>query len=503
MNTPAMMAAFSVAAPGGGRAPSDGSLAQLGVPATEGASMVAGRADLLGQGANTAASVAQGRLADLLADFDPSGTIGRELAATDTALRQVAAESSESPLLDPAAAELGSAPRVRTLAPGELLPEVEQLDEDLVEVLVDGAQVVVSANGVPAAEGNEVPLEGAPPSVEQATLLEAVISTDPAEQIVADQTVGVETVAASAWSQLIVAAPASVPAADLVARNLLPSVRDFSSGRSANAARPTAPAPAAASLPSHDQVALTARQVTHASSAATSALRPHSTPVAAQSASSGTFDAAPWLAPDPSASAPGEVETVRSSSDRVETGSTARPTSGLRTGPLLLNPSSIAVDVPVEAGDAEAISSRGTDITRPAMSSLRSVRVASPASPNLMATAPEVPVMPGERSITRVDVRVSDGERVLELGVSRETDGYAVEVRAARDFVADIQDLEGDIDAALREDGGEGLASFDATSEDEYESAGSELEEATGADRGDSPVDRPVSDPNRILDRHA
>jgi hypothetical protein len=92
---------------------------------------------------------------------------------------------------------------------------------------------------------------------------------------------------------------------------------------------------------------------------------------------------------------------------------------------------------------------------------------------------------------------------VLEMGVSREADGYAVEVRAARDFVAEIQEMEGDIDAALREDGGEGLASFDASAEDEYDSAEADLVESGATAEEESGSSPEPVDPRRMLDRHA
>jgi hypothetical protein len=106
--------------------------------------------------------------------------------------------------------------------------------------------------------------------------------------------------------------------------------------------------------------------------------------------------------------------------------------------------------------------------------------------------------MPGEKPITRLNARVSDGKRVLDVGVSRESDGYAVEVRAPRDFVADIREMEGDIDAALRDDGGDGLASFDASSEDEYAAPEAESREAPSVVADES---EPSSDPRRMLDR--
>ena len=111
--------------------------------------------------------------------------------------------------------------------------------------------------------------------------------------------------------------------------------------------------------------------------------------------------------------------------------------------------------------------------------------------------------MTSERPLSRVDLRVVDGDRVLRLGVAREAEGYAVEVRAPRDVVAEIRDLEADVDAALREDGEDGLASFDATAEDEAFD-GADLLEAEAVAEVDSPADAsPAVDPHRLLDRRA
>jgi hypothetical protein len=101
-----------------------------------------------------------------------------------------------------------------------------------------------------------------------------------------------------------------------------------------------------------------------------------------------------------------------------------------------------------------------------------------------------------------VNARFRDGARVVELGVARESDGIAVEVRAPRDFVAEIREMEGDIDAALRENGGEGLSSFDASAKDEYDTdPEGDSREAGGPAAAESVEAAPVTDPNRLLDR--
>tara|TARA_B100001093_G_scaffold473540_1_gene497534 strand:+ start:123 stop:458 length:336 start_codon:yes stop_codon:yes gene_type:complete len=109
--------------------------------------------------------------------------------------------------------------------------------------------------------------------------------------------------------------------------------------------------------------------------------------------------------------------------------------------------------------------------------------------------------MLNEKPLTRLQARVSDGERVLDVGVARESDGYAVEVRAPRDFVAEIREMEGDIDAALRDDGGDGLASFDASAEDEYAAPEPDPIEAPRSGVDEPQSSQPSSDPRRILDR--
>lgn len=204
------------------------------------------------------------------------------------------------------------------------------------------------------------------------------------------------------------------------------------------------------------------------------------TPASTPSASSGTFDASPWLAPGGTERPPAELPAVLKGGTAPQTQPVVVTTDG--GGDAVVDPSM--------SSSSSARSTSGT------------ARVAAPPTlaPNGLATAPEVPVMPGERPLTRLHARVSDGKRVLDVGVARESDGYAVEVRAPRDFVAEIREMEGDIDAALRDDGGDGLASFDASAEDEHPTSASESEPADmRASTSDDP--QPSSDPRRMLDR--
>jgi hypothetical protein len=117
------------------------------------------------------------------------------------------------------------------------------------------------------------------------------------------------------------------------------------------------------------------------------------------------------------------------------------------------------------------------------------------------ASVPDAPVTVADRPLQRVDLRVRDGERSMRLGVVREADGYAVEVRAPRDVVAEIRDLEADVDAALREDGDDGLASFDTFVEDDSLDGLDFFEEDSEAETVDSSQNEVVSDPTRLLDR--
>jgi hypothetical protein len=67
---------------------------------------------------------------------------------------------------------------------------------------------------------------------------------------------------------------------------------------------------------------------------------------------------------------------------------------------------------------------------------------------------------------TRVEVTVKDGDHDLRIAVQRDANGYAVELRAPREVVPELRSLEGQIDHALQDDSGGGLASFDAQAED-------------------------------------
>ncbi len=200
---------------------------------------------------------------------------------------------------------------------------------------------------------------------------------------------------------------------------------------------------------------------------------------AATASSAGTFDTAPWLM-----------------SPNVGEGSGAQPPTVHKLGPSLPAGTVVPSEAVVEASVESTVAQVSEGARSPAAAA-RGVQ-ARALAPNVLATAPEVPVMPNEKPITRLNARVSDGRRVLDVGVSRESDGYAVEVRAPRDFVAEIREMEGDIDAALRDDGGDGLASFDASAEDEYSAPDGESLEASPVAVDDA---EPSSDPRRMLDR--
>ena len=76
----------------------------------------------------------------------------------------------------------------------------------------------------------------------------------------------------------------------------------------------------------------------------------------------------------------------------------------------------------------------------------------------------------------QMEVRIQDLEGELELSVAREEDGLSVKVRAPKEIIEDFQDMRGDVETALSEDGEE-LSSFDAEANDtsaEGSSLGSE-----------------------------
>ena len=204
------------------------------------------------------------------------------------------------------------------------------------------------------------------------------------------------------------------------------------------------------------------------------------TPASTPSASAGTFDASPWLVP-------GGTERLAAELPAVLKGGAA--------------PQAQSVMVAAE-GVGDAVVDPSMSSSNGARSTGGTARVAAPPTlaPNVLSTAPEIPVMPSERPITRLHARVSDGKRVMDVGVARESDGYAVEVRAPRDFVAEIREMEGDIDAALRDDGGDGLASFDASAEDEHPASASESDHVEVRPT-ETDETQPSSDPRRMLDR--
>ncbi len=440
---------------------------------------------------------AQARLTELLQAFDPTGALANELDEVVTALREVAAASAESPHLDPLAPQLGWAPRgaipdlagaadsipvhspQRTPPPSELLTALE-----MGPTPGNLPELAQSANALIA------------PPTDDSLVSKPIDSTAPVERVLAPGDSDAEEVAADdllppdllALLPLMPHLATAVP--DIVART-----------RSLQAA------PARQSMPAQAPAAHTAP----AKSASTvqwsvrAASRPSMAPPVGSSSGNvsaspppvtgGTFDSVPWLMAD---DAPEVVESTVASSRGASSESPPPP----RTAPTAM-----LRDVSVQAArsDAAALSPDGetgaaptADSSRSDFGAVRTVRSAGTLAPSTMSTAPEVPVMPHEKPLERVEARVTDGERSLRVGVARETDGYAVEVRAHRDFVTDIRELEADIDAALRDDGGEGLASFDASAEDEYSAADFEPSDSVEAASEDAST---LADPRRILDR--
>ena len=209
--------------------------------------------------------------------------------------------------------------------------------------------------------------------------------------------------------------------------------------------------------------------------------------------SSGTFDATPWMQADvsPTPSALQSPPTTTS----VEPG----PTTPTRSPATL----------PTQPGSMQAVDAVFTDIPDAApadISSSESVRTPAAARasastltlPSVSSTAPELPASAVDgRLPERLEVRVRDGEHGLRLGVAREVDGLAVEVRAPRDLVAELRALEPEIDAAVRDDEGRGLASFDATAEDD---AGERTDEDDISRPESDAPDTAPRDPTRLLD---
>ena len=507
MTSPSLLFAFPAGAPGLPAAPST---LGAGTPALAGMGGGAEKvepihlpptAQLVGQLplAGEAPELARQRLVELLEDFDPSGTLARDLDRTSQSLRDVAIATAESPHLHPIAPQLGDTPRVELppLLDDPAAPEKvsKALPVDALVVEGEGTPEAVPpeslfvAEDAPVAHGLQARLAPDTPAVELVPVAEdhPVELPEPelAPSLPHAPVLPTEVVLAPTWTPPIQQVVPAVPLTPV----------QVSAERPAQPARTVASTPAPAPAAPQPSMEWTAHTITRS-------VAPRPAPVSARPApapTGGTFDAAPWLvADDLDASAP--KPTTPASAEPEPSSPPTRPLQVSRSAPMMLSRAVASAEVLVDAGDADVVSAQNTDITRPAMSAVRSVRTAAPLSPALQATAPEVPVMPHERSLTRVDVRVSDGDRVLEVGVTRESEGYAVEVRAPRDFVAEIQDMEGDIDAALREDGGEGLASFDASAEDEYEARDSDLSESEAPVQADA---TPAADPRRILDRHA
>ena len=454
-------------------------------------------------------------LADLLQSFEGGAELADELDAMVAQLQAVAEASAQSPLLDPAASQLGHAPRIRleaVFAPpdvdmveGQVVSPTLELPLD-VEPALPVEPPIARVAGVPEAPAAlpvEVPLE-------PVHLAEFAVEPVVAVPEAVPQPAPVQSAAPTA--QLLQPVPVPVEASVVatvpgeVGSTVLPQARVQ--------AGPAAVQPTSVTAP----VLPESVQVLSRSPVPPVAPRPAQAP-AVRPVSSGTFDGTPWLitADDsrvsellqPQASEPdvGEPkpESAHKARSRVATQlqrspehvRAARPTlSAATTAPT-------AADGSTASGAADVATLPSTDVTRPAMSAVRSTPLSAQLSQAAHASAPEAPVTVSDRPLSRVDLRVQDGDRSMRLGVAREAEGYAVEVRAPRDVVAEIRDLEADVDAALREDGGEGLASFDASAEDEAFDSTDLFEPEADAETATLPATDVPIDSSRLLDRRA
>ena len=459
-----------------------------------------------GELAHLAPEDAAALLADLLESFDEGSELSDALQGVVTQLQEVAAASARSPLLDPAAAHLGPAPRAGVnhllwagpVEPDALLEvgEAPSVQDSLLGAANPGDKSLVEPQlnpfPAPAASRAEahssihklVGLPEASPLALSAEPLPAGVVNLGSEQSPA--------VSTPAQLAAVVTPPSLAPALPV-----LPPMPEASRG-----ARPGGP-----SLP--DSVTVLGRSVR----AASVAQAPTAGATSAGSFGAGTFDGTPWLMTSEGSQAPSlEGGIEERSSERAPqlrahpAGRGAVTGDPVRTARSALSPSMTGFTVSsTEAQNAffDAFGIQSTDVTRPALSAVRSSPLAARLSQAAHASVPEAPVTLSERPLSRVDLRVADGDRVLRLGVAREAEGYAVEVRAPRDVVAEIRDLEADVEAALREDGEDGLASFDASAEDEAFDGPELFEGEAEADVASTADTSPAVDPHRLLDRRA
>ena len=180
------------------------------------------------------------------------------------------------------------------------------------------------------------------------------------------------------------------------------------------------------------------------------------------------------------------VQDTLESSEGIENGGDemSRPESSLKSGvassevgrsgfrstltSTVANPATVESTVTGQAPVAES------DGPRPTQSLKASIQ-AQTMTPQMAMASDDV----AEFTVVKPDqmeVRIQDLEGELELSVAREEDGLSVKVRAPKEIIEDFQDMRGDVETALSEDGEE-LSSFDAEANDtsaEGSSLGSE-----------------------------
>ncbi len=195
----------------------------------------------------------------------------------------------------------------------------------------------------------------------------------------------------------------------------------------------------------------------------------------AKPAQASTFSATPWL------NGGGDAEATPSLRVAAAVASTVSDRAGglpQGTAPVLAGDTSAVVDSPT---------SRPSSSTLPIAKAMTAPTVEPRGVRAFVVPAP-VP--------TRLEVKVRDGDQHLRISVHREADGYAVELRAPRDVVSQLQAMEPEIDNALRHDDSGGLASFDAQAED----ASSWDDASSDSPADELPSDAPDELPTATLD---
>lgn len=195
----------------------------------------------------------------------------------------------------------------------------------------------------------------------------------------------------------------------------------------------------------------------------------------AKPAQASTFSATPWLNGGGDAEAPPSLRVAAALAANVSDRAGGLPQAA---GPVLAGDTSVVVDSPT---------ARPSSSTLPIAKAMTAPTVEQRGVRAFVVPAP-VP--------TRLEVKVRDGDQHLRISVHREADGYAVELRAPRDVVSQLQAMEPEIDNALRHDDSGGLASFDAQAED----ASSWDDASSDSPADELPSDAPDELPTATLD---